>query len=283
MGCVSATKVDFERGAEWIRDARQDERYSRDQILAASKLRQQIAQLHKEKRATENVEKQAELAEQIKVLGQQMVELRASGAELRATGLIALDNALVHYSAAMRQRWSQWISSPSPLQLAGTTTPFFGHNAKVASVDPAVRSRQNDLAAARVGAEGEDSELIAILKGQEAPADLKNPSFSLSRTKKWIGHIEVFPDERWGTKVPLNEIHRWILVVSDQQGNPVDADFDVVGHMPGHVHGLPTAPEVADQLAPGVYVVEGVKFQMRGWWVMQFETEDDSIRFNIVL
>ena len=89
--------------------------------------------------------------------------------------------------------------------------------------------------------------------------------------------------QRWGTKVPLNEIHRWVLVVEDQAGQPVEAEFKVVGHMPGHVHGLPTAPQVTQQLAPGVYLVEGVKFQMRGWWVMQFETDNDSLRFNVVL
>ena len=62
--------------------------------------------------------------------------------------------------------------------------------------------------------------------------------------------------------------------------------------MPGHVHGLPTKPRVTSQLAPGVYVVEGLKFQMRGWWVIDLAVSDehsgnsdnpDNIRFNLTL
>ncbi len=65
-------------------------------------------------------------------------------------------------------------------------------------------------------------------------------------------------------------MHRSRLLVSDLDGAPVQgATILVAGHMPGHVHGLPTQPRVTQELAPGV-LVEGLKFQMEGWWVMEF-------------
>ena len=126
-------------------------------------------------------------------------------------------------------------------------------------------------------------ELVAILQSQETPDDLDLSSVKISRQRKLVGHIEVFPHKRWGSDIPLNQIHSWVLAVADLSGEPINDTFNVVGHMPGHVHGLPTQPRVTKQLAPGVYLIEGIKFQMRGWWVMQFETERDSLRFNVVL
>ena len=64
--------------------------------------------------------------------------------------------------------------------------------------------------------------------------------------------------------------------------------------MPGHVHGLPTKPRITQEIEPGVYIVDGVKFQMKGWWVMKFvllphkeikqdKTQADFFTFNLVL
>ena len=87
-----------------------------------------------------------------------------------------------------------------------------------------------------------------------------------------------------------DRLHRWRLLVSDLAGQPVaGAAITVAGHMPGHVHGLPTQPRVTRELAPGVYLVEGLKFQMDGWWVMQFDIQPrdaarpaDNVAFNLV-
>ena len=98
-----------------------------------------------------------------------------------------------------------------------------------------------------------------------------------------VAHIEPAPLNGAKQDIPLNKIHNWYFVVSDLEGQPVDDDFLVEGHMPGHVHGLPTQPVVTKKLAPGVYLIEGVKFQMQGWWVMELLTEDDRVRFNVVL
>jgi hypothetical protein len=57
--------------------------------------------------------------------------------------------------------------------------------------------------------------------------------------------------------------------------------------MPEHGHGLPTEPEVNDETAPGVYLVEGMKFSMPGWWVVTFHVKsgssEDSVTFNLRL
>lgn len=39
--------------------------------------------------------------------------------------------------------------------------------------------------------------------------------------------------------------------------------------MSQHGHGLPTRPQVTQNLGNGDYLVEGTKFQMGGWWVMR--------------
>ena len=83
--------------------------------------------------------------------------------------------------------------------------------------------------------------------------------------------------------VEMNEIQNMRLILNDLEGQPIDAKVTIEGHMPGHVHGLPTQPEVSQQQAPGIYLVEGMKFQMGGWWVIDFHIDNDRIRFNVVL
>lgn len=78
------------------------------------------------------------------------------------------------------------------------------------------------------------------------------------------------------------------LIVSDPQGRPIDdAAIEVDGGMPEHGHGLPTHPRVTRSLGSGAYEVEGVKFNMRGWWEMKFAIASaagaDTVVFNIDL
>jgi hypothetical protein len=57
--------------------------------------------------------------------------------------------------------------------------------------------------------------------------------------------------------------------------------------MPEHGHGLPTRPRVTTYLGNGDYLVEGMKFQMTGWWVIDVDVlvngESDRVRFNLLL
>jgi hypothetical protein len=57
--------------------------------------------------------------------------------------------------------------------------------------------------------------------------------------------------------------------------------------MPDHNHGLPTQPEVTDDLGNGRYRLEGVKFSMPGRWVLRLSVEApagaDEVLFNLKL
>jgi len=61
----------------------------------------------------------------------------------------------------------------------------------------------------------------------------------------------------------------------------------VDGDMPEHGHGLPTRPRVTAYLGNGDYLVEGMKFQMTGWWYVEFDVSaggtQDTVRFDFVL
>jgi len=88
--------------------------------------------------------------------------------------------------------------------------------------------------------------------------------------------------------IPLNQIHNWTIHVETAGGRPVEhAAIAVDGDMPQHIHGLPTRPEVAKELGNGDYLVEGLKFHMSGWWVVDFQIDAggqrDVVRFNLVL
>ncbi len=88
--------------------------------------------------------------------------------------------------------------------------------------------------------------------------------------------------------IAINQIHSWTLHVETADGQPVDnAEISVNGGMPQHGHGLPTKPQVTQNLGNGDYLVEGLKFQMTGWWEVRFdisaEGQSDSITFNLVL
>lgn len=89
-------------------------------------------------------------------------------------------------------------------------------------------------------------------------------------------------------EVPLNEIHTWTLTVTTPDGSPVEnAEISVDGGMPQHGHGLPTSPKVTEYLGAGEYRVEGLRFQMIGFWEVKFDIraggQSDSITFNMIL
>jgi hypothetical protein len=88
--------------------------------------------------------------------------------------------------------------------------------------------------------------------------------------------------------VPIGRLHAWTLHVARADGTPVtDAAIAVDGDMPQHLHGLPTRPRVTRHLGNGDYLLEGVKFQMGGWWVMDFDItaggRTERVRFNLDL
>lgn len=117
---------------------------------------------------------------------------------------------------------------------------------------------------------------------------LREPERDYSRTRlseQGLYHVTIKPDRE---PIPLNTIHPWTLHVEKPDGSIVEnAVISVDGDMPEHGHGLPTRPEVTRYLGNGDYLVEGMKFQMPGWWVMDFDVtvdgQSDQVHFNLLL
>lgn len=91
-----------------------------------------------------------------------------------------------------------------------------------------------------------------------------------------------------GDSIPKGKLQRWTLHLETMSGATVDsAVIAIDGGMPQHGHGLPTKPRVTRALGNGDYVVEGMKFNMGGWWVVKFRLNSsigaDSVVFNLKL
>jgi hypothetical protein len=92
-----------------------------------------------------------------------------------------------------------------------------------------------------------------------------NLDYSTTRTSEqglfrgtWVSQLE---------PLDINQIHTWTIHVEMPDGQPLDnAQITADRSMPHHGHGLPTQPKVTQYLGQGDYRVEGMKFQMTGWW-----------------
>ena len=117
---------------------------------------------------------------------------------------------------------------------------------------------------------------------------LREPERDYSTTRlseQGLYSVTIKPDRE---PIPLNVIHTWTLHVEKPDGAIVEnAVIGVDGDMPEHGHGLPTRPQVTRYLGNGDYLVEVMKFQMPGWWVMDFDVtlngQSDKAHFNLLL
>jgi len=78
------------------------------------------------------------------------------------------------------------------------------------------------------------------------------------------------------------------VAITDAAGAPVDnATIRIDGGMPQHGHGLPTRPRVTRALGNGLYEIEGVRFNMGGWWEFKLAINapsgSDIVTFNLAL
>jgi hypothetical protein len=78
------------------------------------------------------------------------------------------------------------------------------------------------------------------------------------------------------------------VAITDAAGAPVDdARIQIDGGMPQHGHGLPTKPRVTRALGNGLYEIEGVRFNMGGWWEFKLAINapsgSDVVTFNLAL
>ncbi len=109
-----------------------------------------------------------------------------------------------------------------------------------------------------------------------------------SRTRATTTGAFVVSYEPAVSPVPKRQLHAWTIDIRTPDGRPVDgAQMTVDGGMPDHGHGLPTKPVVSAALGNGRYVVDGMKFNMGGYWVVDLgitapEGHDD-VRFELNL
>ena len=79
-------------------------------------------------------------------------------------------------------------------------------------------------------------------------------------------------------------IHHWIFHIENAAGEPVNnATVSITGGMPEHNHGLPTSPRMTDALDDGNYMLEGVRFHMRGFWELTVTVEAGGRRDTVVI
>lgn len=120
-------------------------------------------------------------------------------------------------------------------------------------------------------------------ESSSAPANLDTSTSIL--TDQELFRVSYSSNEK---PLPLNQIHSWTLHVETAEGQPVEnAEISIDGGMPQHGHGLPTRPQVTENLGGGDYRVEGMKFQMPGWWEVRFDIkaggQSDTVTFNLIL
>ncbi len=124
---------------------------------------------------------------------------------------------------------------------------------------------------------------VMMVRMSDVPANL---DYSTTRSSDQ-GFFKVSYTASTGT-IPVNQMHQWTLHVETRDGKIVEnADIAVDGDMPQHGHGLPTRPRVTKYLGNGDYLVDGMKFQMGGWWLMDFtitaDGQSDAVHFNMML
>lgn len=125
--------------------------------------------------------------------------------------------------------------------------------------------------------------VAAGLFSRGVPGDL---DLSLRRTTDSGLYVaEVAPVER---PVEVGPMHSWTVSLTNPAGRPLEATaITIDGGMPQHGHGLPTAPAVTKSLGDGRFLIEGMKFNMPGWWEIDLSIDGpagvDTITFNLVL
>jgi hypothetical protein len=78
------------------------------------------------------------------------------------------------------------------------------------------------------------------------------------------------------------------LTIAGADGRAIeDATVTIDGGMPQHGHGLPTRPRVTRALGDGAYQIDGVRFNMGGWWEFKVAISGargvDIVTFNLDL
>ena len=122
---------------------------------------------------------------------------------------------------------------------------------------------------------------VGHMANVEVSAGLDTATTKLSEHQHY--RVSIAPET---PPVTINALHNWVLEIMTPDGKPEQkAEVTIGGGMPAHGHGLPTAPRVTEYLGDGKYLIEGVRFNMAGWWQVTVAIEGDhadTASFNIV-
>lgn len=88
--------------------------------------------------------------------------------------------------------------------------------------------------------------------------------------------------------IAVGQMHAWEVTIQTADGAPMNQGaFAISGGMPQHGHGLPTTPQITKNFGEGRYAIEGVKFNMDGWWTFEIAIDGtagaDVVTFNLIL
>jgi hypothetical protein len=118
---------------------------------------------------------------------------------------------------------------------------------------------------------------------QPPPADL-----DLALTKTTDAGLYVSTIAPADGPASVGPLHSWTVTVKTPDGTAVEnAAIGFDGGMPQHGHGLPTAPQMTEALGEGAYLIEGLRFNMPGWWTLTVTIDaaagTDSATYNVMM
>jgi len=125
-----------------------------------------------------------------------------------------------------------------------------------------------------------------IMVSSKLAGQTEQPYLVSTKTKSFIGevrtkmhHLTVKLSVKDNQAPKINQFQQWFVEIKDQSNNPVyPAKIVISGGMPAHGHGLPTQPQVTDYLGNGLYLIEGIKFNMTGNWMIQLQILTPTIQ-----
>ena len=119
-------------------------------------------------------------------------------------------------------------------------------------------------------------DLDSVVWRQQASGQLEEWTFALFLRSS----DDDIRQSRASTLTPqIGRFQEWVIELKDRSGAAIyPARFRIAGGMPAHGHGLPTLPKVTEYLGDGRYLVEGLKFNMGGMWVLTITAQHENMR-----
>ncbi|NTS75927.1 hypothetical protein HR060_03515 [Catenovulum sp. SM1970] len=94
-----------------------------------------------------------------------------------------------------------------------------------------------------------------------------------THTLKWLTSSEA----------KLNQFSTLDFQLIDVSGQLLKgADFTITGAIPAHAHGFITEPKLME-VSAGHYQIQGLKFHMYGYWLLELKTQDHSFSYSFYL